>query len=480
MRLSLRFEQTVAFVAVILVAMVVLSTWMMGDLRRSVHELARAEQAKDAAAVASGLTPYFPLSAVTRLGIADQVARYVEIFGDDIMVFDASGALIEGGRSLEIPASVVRRARLQGFEDKAPYSSMSFEDPSYVVASKAVYDRTGRKTAVVVVANSGATAQAALDTAGSQLTIAMALALLVAGLVGLVFSEIITRQTRLLVEAANAVAEGDFSRRLPRGPLPDEITDLVDAFNRMAGQLGEAFDTLKGQEEAQREFVASASHELRTPVAALKGAIEILEDGAGEKPEVRARFLGTMRVEVDRMQRLVDHLFTLAQADAGRLDLHMRPEPVATMVDVIADSMRPLADDAGVTIRTDVEPGDLLVLCDRDRITQVLLALADNAVKHSRQGDVVTLSARPDGDAVVLAVSDTGTGIPPEALPRVFDRFFTDRAGETGGRRGSGLGLSIAQEVVEAHGGVITAESVPGRGATFRFALGRPPSASRA
>jgi signal transduction histidine kinase len=470
-RLTLRIEQTAAFIAVILVAMLVLSTWMMGDLNDSIHELARTEQVKDARAVASGLGPYFPLSPANRVGIRNQVARYVEILGDDVMVFGPDGALIAGARSLEIPPTVVQQARIQGLADATPYSTASFTDPSYVVASKAVYDKAGAKTAVVVVANSGATAQAALDTARSQLTIALALALLVAGLLGVAFSEIITRQTRGLVDAANAVAEGDFTRRLPRGLLPDEIRDLVDAFNRMAGQLGEAFDTLKGQEEAQREFVASASHELRTPVAALKGAIELLEDGAGEKPEARVRFLATMRVEVDRMQRLVDHLFTLAQVDAGRLALQMRTEPVAAMIEVVAHSMSPLAEEAGVTIRTDLPDAELFVRCDRDRITQVLVALTDNAIKHSGARDVVTLSAARRGELVEFAVSDTGTGITPEALPRIFDRFFTDRAGETGGRRGSGLGLSIAREIVEAHGGAITVESAVGQGTAFTFTL---------
>jgi two-component system OmpR family sensor kinase len=475
MRLSLRIEQITAFIVVILVAMLVLSTWMMGDLNQSVHEMARSEQIKDASAVASGLGPYFPPSAASTVAMRDRVARYVDILGDDVMVFDGSGALIAGARSLEVPRSVIASARVQGFADAAPYSSISFNNPSYVVASKAIYDEAGRRAGVVVVANSGATAQAALDNANNQLTIALALALLTAGLLGIAFSEIITRQTRALVDAANAVAEGDFSRRLPRGLLPDEIRDLVDAFNRMAGQLGEAFDALKGQEEAQREFVASASHELRTPVAALKGAIEILQDGAGDKPAVRERFLSTMQLEVDRMQRLVDHLFTLAQVDAGRLDLHMRSEDVGAIVGVVAASLAPLAEEARVAIRSEVEADGLFALCDRDRITQVLMAMADNAIKHSGPGDAVTLSAVRSGDGVEVSVADTGTGIPPEALPRIFDRFFTDRAAEAGRRRGSGLGLSIASEIVEAHGGRITVESAMGAGTTFRFTLETAP-----
>ena len=478
MRLSLRIEQTAAFVAVVLVAMLVLSTWMMGDLSSFIREMARAEQLKDATAVAGGLGPYFPPSAATASEIQDRVTQYAEIFGDDVIVYDVSGKPVQSKRTLDVPQSAIDRARIAGFADVTPYTYLSFGDPSYVVASKAIYDGAGRKAGVVVVANSGATARAAIDTASTQVTIAMVVALLVAGLVGFAFSEIIARQARGLVDAADAVAAGDFSRRLPRGLLPDEIRELVDAFNRMAEQLGEAFDTLKGQEEAQRQFVASASHELRTPVAALKGAIEILEDGAKDKPEARDRFLATMRVEVDRLQRLVDHLFTLAQVDAGRLDLHMRPEPVAAIVDVVADSLRPLAQEAGVAVVTEIEDRGALVRCDRDRITQVLVALVDNAIKHSSAGDTVTVSAARSAGATTLRVSDTGTGIAPETLPRIFDRFFTDRAGESGGRRGSGLGLSIACEIVEAHGGRFTVETALGQGTTFGFTLPEAPTDS--
>jgi signal transduction histidine kinase len=470
-RLSLRIEQTVAFVTVVLVAMVILSVWMMGDLRTSVHELARAEQVKDAGAVAIGLSPFFGNPVANGKRIRDQVARYVEVLGDDVLVFDAAGRLIAGDRSLEIPPSFVREAAARGLADPAGYSRTSFEEPTYVMAAKGIDDPEGVKAGVVVVANSGLAAQTTLVTASSQLTVAVVVTLLIAALIGFAFSEIIARQTRRLVEAANAVAEGDFSRRLPRGLLPDEIRELVDAFNRMAAQLGEAFDTLKGQDEAQRQFVASASHELRTPVAALKGAIEILEDGADEKPATRARFLGTMRVEVERLQRLVDHLFTLAQVDAGRLVLHERAENLSDVIDVVVTSMGPLAEEAGVTIRSQTaEPGPIARF-DRDRITQVLVALVDNAIKHSGPGDVVTVSAGARADRVEVTVSDTGTGIAPEAMPRIYERFYTDRAAESGGRRGSGLGLSIAKEVIEAHGSAITAESTLGVGTTFRFTL---------
>ena len=242
----------------------------------------------------------------------------------------------------------------------------------------------------------------------------------------------------------------------------------------MAAQLGYAFETLRGQERAQREFVANASHELRTPIAALKGAIEILETGGKEKPEVRDEFLATMRVEANRLQRLVDNLFTLAQVDSGRLQLQVKPEPADEIAWVVSTAMRPLANDAGVALQADIAAGDLTVMADRDHITQVLLGFVDNAIKHSEAGDIVTVSVTPDGDGKLrLCVADSGSGIPADVLPHIFDRFYTQRNAATGQRRGSGLGLAIAAEIVEAHGSRIDVESEPGKGACFCFQLPR-------
>ncbi|MDH4140530.1 MAG: cell wall metabolism sensor histidine kinase WalK, partial [Coriobacteriia bacterium] len=226
----------------------------------------------------------------------------------------------------------------------------------------------------------------------------------------------------------------------------------------------------KRYEEAQRRFIANASHEMRTPISALKGFIELLESGAKDKADVRDDFLRTMETEVERLSRLVSDLFTLAQIDAGRMELEIEPVPVRALFDDVTKLMSLLAEDADVTLHADLAGDDLAVLCDRQRVQQVLLGFVDNALKHSRPKDRVTLRAARSDSSVFIEVSDTGPGISPDVQTRIFERFYRGAAsGETG--KGAGLGLSIATEIVQAHGSEIEVESAPDVGATFRFSL---------
>ena len=225
-------------------------------------------------------------------------------------------------------------------------------------------------------------------------------------------------------------------------------------------------------EEAQRRFVANASHEMRTPIAALKGLLELLTAGAAEDPGTREDFLGTMSLEADRLGRLVADLLTLAQLESGDLSLQRKAVPVAELLDNVAMVMHPLAENSGQTLTAELADTSLAVSCDRDRITQVLLGFVDNALKHTDEGGHIALTARAHGDFVTLEVSDDGPGIDPAMIPRLFDRFF--RVDESRGvTKGTGLGLSIAKEIIDAHGSSVSVESQVGHGTTFRFDLPR-------
>jgi len=226
----------------------------------------------------------------------------------------------------------------------------------------------------------------------------------------------------------------------------------------------------KRLEDAQRQFVANASHEMRTPIAAVKGLLELLNGGAKDDPAVRDDFLKTMALEVDRLGRLVADMLTLAQLEAGTLKLHREPVPVAELLGNIATVMHPLVDRSGATLAVDGPAERLEAYCDRDRITQVLVGFVDNALKHSGSGHAVTLRAKLHEAVIRFEVHNEGDGIDPELVPRLFDRFF--RADESRGMvKGTGLGLSIAKEIIEAHESAVEVESGPGEGATFRFDL---------
>ena len=178
----------------------------------------------------------------------------------------------------------------------------------------------------------------------------------------------------------------------------------------------------------------------------------------------------TMQLEVDRLGRLVADLLTLAQLEAGTFELDLQPESAEALIGSVCSVMRALAERASVTILVDVPDGDVTVLADRDRIVQVLLGFVDNALKHSKRGDTITMRARVSGAEVVLEVADQGPGIEPEHVGQLFDRFY--RADEArAGVRGAGLGLSIAKEIAEAHGTTIDVTLTPGGGATFGIHL---------
>ncbi|MCL4498869.1 MAG: ATP-binding protein, partial [Chloroflexi bacterium] len=227
----------------------------------------------------------------------------------------------------------------------------------------------------------------------------------------------------------------------------------------------------KRLEQAQRDFIANASHELRTPISSLKGFVELLEGGAKDKREVRDSFLGTMQTEIDRLQRLVEELFVLAQFDSGRMELKMAEHSIAKMLDDVVAIASPIGAASGMTIRHMVEADLPDVPCDRDKIVQVLLSFIDNAVKHSENGASVSITGRAaGGNSVEIAVSDEGQGIPEEELRKIFTRFY-HRPPAKPGPKGAGLGLSIAKEIIEAHHSKIVVRSKPGAGASFSFTL---------
>jgi two-component system phosphate regulon sensor histidine kinase PhoR len=247
------------------------------------------------------------------------------------------------------------------------------------------------------------------------------------------------------------------------------------------GRLSRAFNEMTARLRAARQmqvtFVANVSHELRTPLTSLKGMIETLQGGADEDPGIRRRFLDTMERETDRLIRLVNDLLVLTRADSEALNLRRDPLDLLHLARTTARRLAPKADAREVTLRIPEVPNLPLVWADADRVAQVLVNLLDNAIKYSHPGGVVIirLSAADDGAFVRTEVQDEGIGIPAGDLPQIGQRFYrTDKARARDRRdvqSGSGLGLSIARALVEAHGGRLTLKSREGAGTTVTFTL---------
>ncbi len=223
-------------------------------------------------------------------------------------------------------------------------------------------------------------------------------------------------------------------------------------------------------ETVRRDFISNLSHELRTPIASLKALAETLQDGALADPEVGPRFLARIQVEVDALAQMVQELLDLSRIESGQVELTFRRVEPQALLHSAAERMRVQAERAGVSLNVQ-EPASPLpeVRADPARLEQVLVNLIHNAIKFTRRGGAVTLSAQVWGRTVVFAVRDTGIGIPADELPRIFERFYRVDKSRSGG--GTGLGLSIARHLVEAHGGRIWAQSREGEGSVFYFSI---------
>ena len=238
---------------------------------------------------------------------------------------------------------------------------------------------------------------------------------------------------------------------------------------RMAVVVVQDVTDLRRLERVRTDFVANVSHELRTPLAAIRALVETLNEGAINDESVAHGFLGQVVEEVDRLNELIEDLLDLGRLESGRLPLRRTQVDAAVLVQQSIERVTHLAEDAGVQFRVDVDGALPPIFVDTSRMTQVLVNLLSNAIKFSPRGGTIEIClAREDG-AVRLAVRDRGTGILPEDLPRIFERFYkADRSRHSGG---SGLGLAIARHIVTAHGGHLTAESEYGSGSTFTVQL---------
>jgi signal transduction histidine kinase len=287
-----------------------------------------------------------------------------------------------------------------------------------------------------------------LAVAAASSTVAVGAALLV--------GRSITIPVDRLRAASNALASGNLSARAPeRGPT--EIAELGAAFNGMAERLEELFD-------ARRELVAWASHDLRTPLAAIQAMIESVEDGVAA-PEQYTRALAE---QTRTLATLVDDLFELARIDAGVLTLELKD---ASLTGLVRSCVRGLEAEAGrrnVRLEAHLD-GEPSVRCAPDKVERVLLNLLTNALRHTPSDGSIAVLVEPGGGEVRVSVEDSGAGIAPEALRRVFDRFWRGDPARSAG--GSGLGLAIARGLVEAQGGRIWAENRPGGGARVSFTL---------
>ncbi len=318
----------------------------------------------------------------------------------------------------------------------------------------------GRSTAAAIRAQE--ISQRAAGTAALATGLAGGLAVLLA----LLSVGAVTGPLGRLRAAMASVAGGRFvpPRDLPYGRT-DEIGDLTRSFRSMAERLAE-LDRLKA------EFVSIASHELKTPVNVIRGYVEMIEDGSyGEVDQKQAEVLGYVREQTDVLRERVDQLLAMSRLEAQGLDVELTTVSLEELLEEIRRNFAGLAAQKRVVFRTIAErTAPVTVLLDRRRVRDELLGnLLSNAFKFTPRGGAIDLKAWGEPGWIVFQIRDTGQGIPPAELPYIFEKYY--QAGQHAGKVGAGLGLAIAREIVEAHGGTISVESEPGIGSSFRVEL---------
>ena len=388
---------------------------------------------------------------------------------------DATVQMPLAEQNASIPTSeLLQRPEIESALDGTPATALRrvLDKQRVLYAAAPIYAEDGQILGIVYIATplpaTGLPTNIILQLIG-----AIILAVLLASLAGRYLARQIEKPLEELANAAKTISSGDLKTKTPTDSNIVELHSLGETFNTMT-------ENLRQSDEAKKAFIADVTHELRTPLTVIKGTIETLEDGALDDHEGRGPLLTSMQRETDRLIRLVNELLVLTRADAGSLQLEIRPLDFGELAKQRCDVLSNLAMQPGVNLRVIDETREKTrVLADSDRLSQILDNLLDNAIRHSPKDSTITISVKEENSGISCSVRDEGDGIPSEHLPFIFERFYRVDKSRDRNRGGTGLGLAITRALIHALGGTVTAQSVVGEGTTITFWLLGTPTSSR-
>jgi len=389
-----------------------------------------------------------------------------------VMVVDPLGQRVFASAEVQRLASDSKdslRLRLRGQRLDQERFTITLDRADYSFVSQRVW--TGRRAAfVVAVGEAALDPQAALGRLATSMLVVLPVSALLAAVVGWLLADRALRPVGQMIDELEEITDGrSLHRRLPAAPggVADELGRLANALNSLLARLETSFS-------AMRRFVADASHELKTPLTVMRAGVERALGEAQAAPAALEPLEDTLE-GVRYMTELVDTLLTLARVDEGRMELHTESVNLATLLGEIHETGQILGEETGVEVVLETPAEPVVVEADRARIRQLAMNLVTNAIKYTPARGKVWITLNATKDAAIIAVRDTGIGIAPGDVGRVFDRFWrADQArSRTGERPGIGLGLAISKWIAEAHGGSIGLTSRPGRGSTFTVTLPR-------
>ncbi|HEX9412347.1 MAG TPA: ATP-binding protein [Ktedonobacterales bacterium] len=486
---SLRVQMALGSAAVVLAAVVLVAAIALVTVVVSFNAYQSAQLTSEtnriAAAIGqgSGLTsadrPQNPASLLDSYALRD-------VGSLNIWLMDASGRVLIGGRvqardarSFAADADEISSALAHALQGQS--SSGSLPGQSKLGLTQRIYAAApirigGTPDGAIIGAVALSTPlrqdAAALYAMGVS-RIILVLALMVAGIAALVaalFSRRVTGPLEHVAAAASRMASGDYGTRVSI-TAPDELRTLATSFNDMACALQRDISELRRQEQLRRELIANVSHELATPLTAIQGFTEALQDEVIHDPAERAETTRLIAREAARLRRLVDQLRQVALFEGGAQALNRTAVQVPSLVTETLAVLAPEMERKQVTVVNEL-PGDLpAVYADDDRLTEILLNLFDNALRHTPAGGRIEVRGRVEGRLAQVTIADTGPGIAPADRQKVFERFYRVDPSRNSATGGSGLGLAIVRALVEAHGGTIAVADRAGGGAQFTFTL---------
>ena len=436
------------------------------DLRRQVGAVARdITRVVGVLGLRAGLEPSAPESSQPRRIVQGILNTESQVLGAKLFIVDSSGTVVAEakrgirviGRTLNLPPSLLEQDRQRVVDE---FLTRFGRDYLFVSAPTLVDKTTqGFLMAIRPLREIGA----GVGSLIWYVVLAGVISLGISMLLAFYLSGAISRPVRAVTQAARNMAAGDYEQEVPVTGS-DETGELARDFNMMAERVRTAY-------EIQQNFVGNVSHELRTPLTSIEGFSQALLDGVSKGEDERRRSLEIINQESKRLVRVLNDLLLLSQMDAGELHPEKKPVDVVDLMRNMDILYRARADKGRVNLRLDTPASAVTLNTDPDRLELVLTNLLDNAMEYTAPGGTVTLSCSVGEGAVDISVADTGQGIEPELLPRIFERFFRVEKSRSTKHGGAGLGLSICKELVETLGGRIRVESQTGEGTTFTVTL---------
>ncbi|MEW6065176.1 histidine kinase [Desulforamulus profundi] len=294
--------------------------------------------------------------------------------------------------------------------------------------------------------------------------------IILAALLSLIFSQIISKPLIKMNQVALEMAGGNYRHKVDI-QSNDEIGLLANSLNTLASRLQEKIRQLELQEQIRREFVTNVAHEIKTPLTIMQGFTETMVDGLVKDEKEREVYLNNILDEINRLKRLVNEVLDLKRMEEGHFDFDKEPCDLRSLLARVLGKLTQLIEQKGVHLDLDIEKKLPHVTCNSDRIERVFINLIDNAVRHTPAGGRISIHVASKADQVHIRIHDTGTGISPEDLPMIWERFYKADKSRNRSQGGTGLGLAIVKRIIEGHGGQVNVESKVNEGTSFTVVL---------